>query len=377
MGMTAFGFTALQSLRSVMKKHGWLSDEKLDEGIALVQLYPGPINFDYSAYLGYQLRGVPGAIITTFCFVLPSFVLMLVLSSAYFSSGNPDWIQRVFLGLEAIVVGILVNFILDLGKTALRNFKAVIIAIAALAGYVLKIDALWIVLAAICLGMICFHKDYSSKQNVMVQDAESPKKQAEWILIGIVVAVILGFVIFCTTLPQPINRMCLSLFKVGSIAFGNGLMILPVLRAEVVDTLKLLTAKEFTDGIVLGQITPGPFLITSAFIGYKVNGIIGAALAVFSIFSPTFAMTLVFTNIYNRIRNSIWIQAALAGIMAAFIGMLCLTTFQIAQVSITNFYAGFLAAAAFVATRYLRLNIFWVFFGGLSLWLIILAFNLV
>lgn len=196
-------------------------------------------------------------------------------------------------------------------------------------------------------------------------------------MIGAVFLFIAGFIVFLTTNSEPIKSLNLSLLKMGSIAFGNGLMILPLLRSELVESLKLLTPVEFTDGVVLGQITPGPFMITAAFVGYKINGLEGAILATIAIYSPSFAMTLVFSNIYNRIKDSEIIRAALAGVMAAFIGMLCLTTYQIAQSSIINIYAFLLAAAAFSVIRYLKLNVIWVFSGGLMIWLAILFLNLV
>jgi chromate transporter len=159
-GLTAFGFTALQVLRSTVKKRGWLSDEKLDEGIALVQLYPGPVNFDYTAYLGYQIRRIPGAIISTMGFVLPSFLLMLGMSALYFSTGNIPWVPRLFIGLEAIVVGIILNLVIDLGRKTLIRPVAWVIAIAALPAIYFKVDSLWIVLASLTLGVVLNKKPF-------------------------------------------------------------------------------------------------------------------------------------------------------------------------------------------------------------------------
>ena len=375
-GFTAYGFTAMQVLRSTVKKQGWLSDKKLDEGLALVQLFPGPVNFDYCAYLGYQLRGVPGAILSTICFVSPSFLLIVGLSYGYYLTGNPEWIPQVFIGLQAIVVGILVTLILDFGKTALHDIQTIFLAIAAFTGLMLKIDAVWIIAGALVFGTIFLRQKGGQEKSNSTMAAGIIDHPREWIGIGLVIIMILSMLLVIAHLANPLRTLCLSLFKVGSIAFGNGMMILPVLRSEIVERLNLLTPAEFTDGIVLGQITPGPFLITAAFIGYKIQGILGAALATFSIFSPTFAMTLIFTRLYNRIRNLIWIQAALAGVMSAFIGMLSLTTLQIAQESIRTLYALMLALGAFIATKFLKLNVIWVFSGGLVIWLLILALKL-
>jgi len=367
-GVTAFGFTALQVLRSTVKKRGWLSDEKLDEGIALVQLYPGPVNFDYTAYLGYQLRSIPGAVVSTMGFVLPSFLLMLGLSALYFATGDIPWVSRLFIGLEAIVVGIILNLVIDLGKKALNRPVAWLIALGALPAIYFKLDSFWIVLASLALGVLFLKPNEAEKPAPLgTRDIPSTSRR-EWMQIGLVILIILGFLLYSTTLPPPLNILCLSFFKVGSIAFGNGMMILPVLRAEVVDKLQLLTPIQFTDGVVLGQVTPGPFLITATFIGYKVAGVFGAIMATFAIFSPTFAMTLVFTNIYNRVRNSRAIKGALAGVLAAFVGMLVMITYQMAQTGIRDLLTALFAVAAFCTVRFLKLEIVWVFLIGLALW---------
>ncbi len=375
-GLTAFGFTALQVLRSNIKKRGWLSDEKLDEGIALVQLYPGPVNFDYAAYLGYQLRGVPGAIISTMGFVLPSFLLMLGLSALYFSTGNIPWVPRLFIGLEAIVVGIILNLAIDLGLKALRKPVAWVIALAAIPAIYFKLDSLWIVVTSLALGILLLRPKQIPPEEQAPADPDASSTRSDWIQIGVVVLIILGYLILCTTFPPPLNTLCLSFFKVGSIAFGNGMMILPVLRSEVVDHLQLLTPTQFADGVALGQVTPGPFLVTVTFIGYKVAGVFGAVAATFAIFSPTFAMTLIFTQIYNRVRNSTVIKGALAGVLAAFVGMLVMITYQMAQTGIRGWLTALFAIAAFCAVRFLKLQIVWVFLIGLALWVGCLALGL-
>ena len=167
-------------------------------------------------------------------------------------------------------------------------------------------------------------------------------------------------------------RLARSLFLIGSVAFGSGFGILSVLQAEVVQAHAWVTAREFMDGIALGQITPGPVLITAAFVGYKVGGIAGAALATFAIFSPSVAMTLLFTEAFAALRHNRWVRGALAGVLAGFVGLLAATVIQLGAV--LNGPAMFsLAAGAFVAVRFFRLDLAWVFAGGLGIWAIVLA----
>jgi chromate transporter len=129
-----------------------------------------------------------------------------------------------------------------------------------------------------------------------------------------------------------------------------------------------MSLSQFADGIALGQITPGPFLITATFIGYKLAGFWGGLLATFAIFSPSFAMTLVFTEVFARIGNLKAVRGALAGVMASFVGLLAVVLLQLGGVALTTPAAFALAGAAFVAVRWFKVDILWVFLGGLAVW---------
>jgi len=98
-GLTAYGMAILQKLRPMVINRGWLTEDEVNEGLAMVQLYPGPIMMDFTAYVGYKLRGVPGAILASTGFLLPGFILIVLLSAAYFAGGDLPWLQHLFLGL--------------------------------------------------------------------------------------------------------------------------------------------------------------------------------------------------------------------------------------------------------------------------------------
>jgi chromate transporter len=369
-GATAFGFTILQKLKSLVLDNHWLTDVELDEGLALVQLYPGPIMLDLTAYVGYKLRGVPGALLATFGFVAPSFVLMLVLSALYFATGNLPWVHVLFAGLEALVVGVIFNVTLDFGARALRGWKEAVIALAAFTALLFQANAILIVLVALVLGAWLLQPAATAnKANARpLPAAGQPPSPKRWAAIATVVVVILAVVGLSFALQSQIGLMALSLFKVGSVAFGNGTTIIPLVQAEVVTAHHWLTPNELADGIALGQVTPGPFLITAAFIGYKLGGIPAAALATFAIFAPSFAMTLVFTEVFSRLHNLRVVRGALTGVLASFVGLLAVVVWQLGGIGIKGPASLALAAAAFVGTRFFKLDLVVVFLGGLILW---------
>ena len=368
-GTTAFGFTILQRLTALVLDRGWLTEEEFKEGLALVQLYPGPIMVDLTAYIGYKLRGVPGALLATMGFILPSFVLMLALSALYFATGSLPWVHPLFLGLEALVVGIIFQVTLDLGARNIQGRAQAFIAFAAFAALLFQVNPVLIVLAALALGALLIHLAAGKPAAHAHESPHAPHRLA----LGAVVLVVLAAVAFSWALRSDVGAMGLVFFKIGSVAFGNGTTIIPLIQADVVNANHWLTLNQFADGIALGQVTPGPFLITAAFVGYKMGGIFGATLATFAIFSPSFAMTLVFTEIFTRLPDLRVIRGALAGVLASFVGLLAVVILQLGGVALTTPAAFALAGAAFVAVRWFKLDVVLVFGGGLVLWGALLA----
>ena len=151
-GLTAFGMAILQKLKALVMNNHWLSEEEMNDGLAMVQLYPGPLMVDFSAYVGYKLRGVMGAILATTGFILPSFVLMSILSAFYFAAGNLPWVHPLFLGLEALVVGVLFNVTLEMGGRNLQTRTQAVIMLLAFGALLFKLNAMLIVLVALALG---------------------------------------------------------------------------------------------------------------------------------------------------------------------------------------------------------------------------------
>jgi len=367
LGLTAFSFAILPQIKRAITRKAWLSEDELDEGIALTQLYPGPSNFDLVAFVGFRLKGVLGAITSTISFVSPSFILMVALSFVYFTYGNLVWVQNIFHGLEALVVGIIVNLVIDMGRKYTRKIIPILLAVITFFATIYGINIFLLLVFSIFVGAIGLEPVLSKLPLNRLETRLDPKHYT-WVGISLVVSFILIVVAICFFLKNDLGNLALSLFKVGSIAFGNGATILPVVRSEVVDLHRWFTPAEFTDGVVLGQITPGPFLITAAFLGYKMGGVLGALLCTFAVFSPTFAMTMIFTQLFNRVRNLVWIQKALAGVLAAFVGLLVLITFQMAQVGFRSWISVVMAVLSFAASRFLKWDVPWVILAGMAIW---------
>jgi chromate transporter len=362
-GLTAYGMAILQKLRALVIRRGWLTEEETSEGLAMVQLYPGPIMVDFTAYVGYRLRGVPGALAAT-----PAFVLVTALSAAYFAGGELPWVHKLFLGLEALVIGVLANVTLNLGQQAIKGRIEFFIALVAFIALLFKVSAILVPLAALGVGALAISRPGAASP---AQAAATSRRRL--IAVMTLVMVIVASAIAVGMSGTQLGQLVVSLFKIGSVAFGSGMAIIGVMQAEVVQAHGWVSQREFLDGLALGQITPGPVLLTAAFIGYKLGGVLGAALATFAIFAPSIAMTLVFTEVFGRIKHLQRVRGALAGVLAAFVGLLAATLWQLGHVALDSPLLLAFAAAAFVASRGFKLDIGWVFGGGLALWALLLA----
>lgn len=371
-GLTAYGMAILQKLRGLVIQREWLTEEEADEGFAMVQLYPGPIMVDFTAYVGYRLRGVPGALAATLGFVLPAFVLVTALSVAYFAGGELPWVHKLFLGLEALVIGVLANVTLKLGQQAIKGRIELFIALAAFVALLFKVNAILVPLVALGVGAMAI-----SRPGAAYPAPAAGTSRRRLIAVMMLVMIIVASAIAAGMFGTPLGQLTASLFKIGSVAFGGGMAIISVMQAEVVQVHGWVSQREFLDGLALGQITPGPILLTAAFIGYKLAGVAGAALATFAIFAPSIAMTLVFTEIFSRIKHLQRVRGALAGVLAAFVGLLAATLWQLGHVALDSGLLLAFAAGAFAATRGFKLDIGWVFGGGLALWALLLVAGLV
>jgi len=356
LGLTAYSMAMLEGLKSLNSKKGWMNEEETDKALAMVQLYPGPVFVDLAIFISYKLKGIIGAFLATFFFLIPSFSIMLFLSFIYFHYGKLSYIHPLFMALEAMVVGVIIKVALDFGKKYTKDKTSSLIAAISFILLLYKINAFYIILFA-------FFTSFFFKADKILQKSD---KKINFLPIVISGSLFLLFLIY----GYFKSRLLFEMFKVGAVAFGNGMTILPLLEQVVLNN-HWMNLKEFTDGIAFGQITPGPFLITATFIGYKVSGIIGAILATIGIFYPSFFYTIVMSEIYEKIKHLTIIQKILKSLLASFTGMIFYVALSLSKVSLVNNIGFVYAIFAFIGVKYFKINILWIFLAGLFIQLFI------
>ena len=338
-GSTAFGgFMALVSVieNIIVDKRKLLTHEDMLDGISLASVLPGPVAANVVAYVGYRLRGGIGALITATAVLLPSFVLVVALTIAYLQAGEIPAVNKVFAGFIPAVVAIIISAATRMSKKAIKGWKEV--SIAAVAAILLKsiggfYITLIVILGAGLIGWLIF------QGKVAKNLAENPIQQEQEPLdikkIAIPIA-ILAVILALSLLPIPLGEDSLAkLFVTFSgmslMLFGGGYVFIPMIQEVVVNNYAWVTQTEFANAIAMGQITPGPILISAAFIGYVVKGIAGAFVATVAIFFPPGLLMVTMSHLLERIKGSVIIQAALKGIRPAVIGMIFTAAIVVAQ----------------------------------------------
>lgn len=336
-GSVAFGGFLLQiSLihRQLVDQDRTLDEKQMLEGISLVSILPGPMSTNLAAYIGFRLRGLTGAFIAFSAIIFPSFMMILALSYIYFTYGDLPAVDKALKGILPAVCGIILSVSLNLAIRNIKTYWQGILAIIASLVLILIggfLTTLGIIVLASVAGII-----FSNKNNPEVPPVRYPAEGGPgnsllpFILYLVTVIVILSVVYFLpyqdyVNVPETwlrIRGIILHLSYASVTLFGGGYVFIPALRELFVDQLHWLTQREFVDGIALGQLTPGPILISAGFIGYKVAGFAGAVAAILATFGPPATLMLLLARIFHIIRRYPAIRYAFNGINASVIGMI-------------------------------------------------------
>jgi chromate transporter len=346
LGLTAFGGPAMVAYIGDLsvKRKKWLDQETFKNGVVLCQSIPGATAIQVAAYVGLQTRGVVGALASYIGFALPAFVLMLVFSSLYAVSKNLPWVAALFAGLQVIVVAIVANATFTFGKTSLINYKQVFVAAGSALAFGLGLSPFYVILgAALCGVLVLGGKPLA--EPVSNQDKTIPTTTPLFALVGILAA---GLLLLYLLRPA-LFGLALLMLKIDLFAFGGGFASIPLMLQEVVNVRGWLDSKTFIDGIALGQVTPGPIVITATFVGYLVHGLPGALVATIAIFAPSFLLLVGTAPFFHRLKQSSIFARVTRGILASFVGLLLYVTVRFALAVPWDILRVCLVAAALIA----------------------------
>ena len=353
LGATAFG--GYMSLVAIVQKQLVEVDKKLKEedlldGISLTSVLPGPVAVNTIAYVGYHLRGVPGAIAAFAGIILPSFFLVIFLSWLYFSYGNIPAVKNVFSGITPAITALIVTVAIGMTRKTIKLPAQWTICLLAALLLILvggfAVTFLLIVVSGIA-GAFLFRQ---SPEQALAGDEKIHFENKQLVISGVVLLLLLCTLLWGGQYPgAPKDVQILSTFSGISLTlFGGGYVVIPALHELFVENLNWLTSAEFADGIAIGQITPGPIFVTATFIGYKVAGVVGAFLATVAIFTPPAVLTVLLSRFVKILNQSSVVKAAMKGVRAAVIGMIFASAITIGQTITPSVVSAIIFAAIFI-----------------------------
>lgn len=348
LGFVGFGgpqaHIAMQNDEAVERRR-WLTQDQFSDGLAVCEMLPGPASTQMGIYLGYVRAGQLGALVAGIAFIFPAFLIVVALSWAYFRFQALPQLDAIFFGISPVMIAIILGFCWKLGKKSIHDWVGVAISIAVgvAVGWGSLSPLLAFILAGI-LGLII----YRPKQGGTPQALLFPFS----FMVGMPFAATSTEVLAVSSF-WGIERIAtffwplLTFFlKTGTFIFGGGLVIIPLLEFEVVDNLQWLTRAEFLNGIAIGQLSPGPVVLTAAFVGFKVAGVLGALVASIGIFTPSFLFIMAGAPILLRMRQNPWVKAFLKAVRPAVLGAIAVAAVPLAQTAIWERSAGWLILIA-------------------------------
>jgi chromate transporter len=367
LGLTAFGGPSMVAYirRLAVEQQRWLDDESFRDGVALCQMIPGATAMQAAAYVGLRARGVRGAAASFIGFGLPAFGLMLVLSALYSQAQTLPLVVAAFRGLQVIVVAIVANATVSFGRTSLKTRHSILIALVAAALFGLSLNPIFVIAIAALLGIVFRDRQFTPRASASPMGVRRSARS----LLYLIAAAVSGFVLLFFV-QRTLFDLAALMFRIDLFAFGGGFASIPLMFHEIVEVRGWLDSPTFLNGIVLGQITPGPIVITATFVGYQLYGLVGGLIATVGIFLPSFLLVIGTAPYFDRLRRSRYFNQAIGGVLCSFVGLLLTVTLRFAGAISWDVLRLLLAGAAFIALLR-KVDILWVVLIGAVLSIIL------
>jgi chromate transporter len=327
--------------RDLVERRRWFSAEVYRDGLALAQLAPGPLAAQLAMYLGWARGGALGAALVGVAFVLPSFVMVLGLAIAYIRFGGLPWMQGAFYGIGAAVVAIIARSVVKLTRLTLGRdiLLWTLFAAAAVVTAWTESEIVWVFVGAGILALVVRARPFAERTSTALGLVLLPPG---------LVAGIAG-----PATSETLWRIGWYFAEAGAFVFGSGLAIVPFLHGGVVQEFGWLNERQFLDAVAVAMITPGPVVITVAFIGYLVAGPAGAVVAALATFLPCYVFTVVPAPHFKRWSRNQAIRAFVDGVTAAATGAIAGAALVLGRRAITDGSTLAIALAALaIASRF-------------------------
>jgi chromate transporter len=365
LGATSYGGIGIMGIMQaeLQEKRKWVAKDRFLEGLAVANILPGATAVQLGIFLGYARGGWWGGLLGGVCFVLPGFFVMLALTIVYAGLGATPIARGAFYGLGPVVLGLFAVAVYRLGRSAASTMpEAVVGVMAAAASIGTPLGIVAILVLAGGVGLLLFQ-------------ATRPTTLVAAISLVLILAVVAGAwwlptsaLVSAVSVGNPNPKSLLDIgayfLEVGAFTIGGGLTMIAFIQDQVVRQFGWLTPEEFIGGLALGQLTPGPVLMIAAYVGYKVAGAAGAAVAAAAVFLPSFILMLAILPVFDRVRKLAWVRAVMKGMAPAVIGVLAVSLVRLAPAALPDPIAIVILAATVTALMVFQIGAFKLMVGG-------------
>jgi len=367
LGTTAFGGPAMIAYirKMAVDQKRWLDEKTARDGIALCQAIPGATAMQMSAYVGLRAKGVAGAAASFIGFGLPAFLFMTILSALYVQAHKLPAVISAFNGLQAIIVAVVANATVSFGRGSLKNWKNLLNIMIAAGMFGLGMSPILVILVAALFGLLL----YPGQPSLLLASASNGSYLRK--SLTLILACIISGLVLLLFVNRRLFVLAVLMFKIDLLAFGGGFSSVPLMFYEIVEVRSWLDGPTLLNGIALGQVTPGPIVITATFIGYLLYGFLGGFVATVSVFLPSFMIVITLVPHFDRIRNSPYFSRVLTGILCSFVGLLFTVTIRFALNIPWDLPRLFITLGAFIALLK-KVDILWVVLIGTGISLVVL-----
>jgi len=363
LGFTAFGGPAAHIAMlhdEVVTRRGWMSEQHFLDLIGATNLIPGPNSTEMVMHTGKEQGGWRGLVVAGACFILPATFLVTLLAWAYVTYGATPQGEKLLYAVKPVVVVIVLQALVKLGRKAVKSWLLAVIGIAVFALYWLGVNELVLLFgtAALMLGITFMRRRLTPMLLLPpLVDLPAPlQAAAESSRVGLA-------------------QLFLIFLKVGAVLYGSGYVLLAFLRNDLVLRLGWLTDQQLLDAVAIGQVTPGPVLTTATFIGYVLAGVPGAVVATLGIFLPSFFFVMILNPLVPRMRESEWTAALLDGVNVAALGLMAGVTLILGRAAVVDVPTAALALLAAVLLIRFKVSTVWLVLGAAAIGIVLSIFQ--
>jgi chromate transporter len=357
----------------VQRRH-WVSENRFLNLLGLANVIPGPSSTELAIYLGYERAGWMGLILGGSMFILPAVLIVLLLAWMYTAFGTLPQFGWAFYGVKPVIIAIILQALIGLGRTAIKTPLLAVIGIAAFCLYLFTGNPILVIFGTGFVVMLLLNGQRRLRER---KDTRSGSNLSGGAHLGLALVwsgkakvvqrafhSILAWVVILSAPAVGLLPIFLTFLKIGAVTYGSGYTLLAFLHSDMVTNTHWITDQQLIDAVAVGQFTPGPVFTTATFLGYLIAGVPGAVVATVGIFLPSFVLVALIYPFEGRIRQSPWLSGFLDGVNVAALALIGSVLLLLGRAAIVDLFTLLLAGIALLILLRFKINSAWLVLGG-------------